>query len=222
MTELGHDKIKIVLMGPGGVGKSALTLQMIQSRFVEGHDPTIEDSYQKYINVDQLPCRLDVLDTAGQEEFISMQKSYLQQGEGFILVYSVTDRDSFEAIDNFYENARNAKGDNLILVLVGNKCDLSDEMREVSYPDLEAKAQKWDIAKGLYFEASAKTRYNLEEIFYQAIRRVRTHGVVPCTCKDRCKCRDRCMDCQEARNKHKPHVTDHTFKERSKGFCTIL
>jgi small GTP-binding protein len=214
------DKIKTVLMGAGGVGKSALTLQMIQSRFIEGHDPTIEDSYQKYINVDALPCRLDVLDTAGQDDFKSMRSTYMRQGQGYILVYSVTDRASFTKTEDFWNDVIRAKGgpDDVVLVLVGNKCDLTAD-RVVTTEEGQARAQLWNIPPELFFEASAKLRLNVEEIFYALIRRVRTHGVLPCECKDTCRCRDRCTECTRTRNKHRG---DHEFKERKRGLCTLL
>lgn len=79
-----------------GVGKSALTIQFIQSHFVDEYDPTIEDSYRKQCQIDAEPALLDVLDTAGQEEYSAMREQYMRTGEGFLLVYSITSRNSFE------------------------------------------------------------------------------------------------------------------------------
>ena len=79
-----------------GVGKSALTIQFIQSHFVDEYDPTIEDSYRKQCPIDSEPALLDVLDTAGQEEYSAMREQYMRTGEGFLLVYSITSRNSFE------------------------------------------------------------------------------------------------------------------------------
>jgi len=217
---MAADTIKCVIMGPGGVGKSAVTLQLMQNRFIEGHDPTIEDSYQKYINVDGKPCRLDILDTAGQEEFKSMRSNYMRQGQGYILVYSVTDRASFEKTGEFYDDVRRAKvsADNVIMVLVGNKCDLKDD-RVVSTAEGQAAAEKYKTP--LFFEASAKANINIKEIFDALIRRCRTHGVDPCTCKPgtKCKCGDICAVCGRTRNNHK---VDHPFKEKKSGICAIL
>jgi len=211
------DSIKCVIMGCGGVGKSAITLQLMQNRFIEGHDPTIEDSYQKYINVDGKPCRLDILDTAGQEEFKSMRSAYMRQGQGYILVYSVTDKASFEKTSEFYDEVSRAKGgkENVILVLVGNKCDLKDD-RQVKTSEGKALADKYQTP--LFFESSAKSNINIKEIFDALIKRCRTHGVDPCGCKGVCKCRDRCSNCGRTRNNHK---VDHEFREKKRG-CTIL
>jgi len=215
------DSIKCVIMGCGGVGKSAITLQLMQNRFIEGHDPTIEDSYQKYINVDGKPCRLDILDTAGQEEFKSMRSQYMRQGQGYILVYSVTDRASFEKTKEFHDEVVRAKGgkENVVMVMVGNKCDLKDD-RQVTTEEGEKKAEEYGTP--LFFETSAKTNTNVQNVFDQIIRRCRTHGVDPCTCKGTCKCRDRCAVCGRTRNNHK---VEHEFKEKKSGFwfhCTIL
>uniref|UniRef100_A0A914VW02 Uncharacterized protein n=1 Tax=Plectus sambesii TaxID=2011161 RepID=A0A914VW02_9BILA len=86
---------RLVVVGGGGVGKSALTIQFIQQYFVTDYDPTIEDSYTKQCFIDEDICKLEVLDTAGQEEFSTMREQYLRTGEGFLLVYAVTDRNRY-------------------------------------------------------------------------------------------------------------------------------
>ncbi|XP_028841126.1 ras-related protein R-Ras isoform X2 [Denticeps clupeoides] len=84
-----EERYKLVVVGGGGVGKSALTIQFIQSYFVSDYDPTIEDSYTKICNVDGKETRLDILDTAGQEEFGAMREQYMRSGEGFLLVFAL-------------------------------------------------------------------------------------------------------------------------------------
>ena len=86
---------KLVVVGGGGVGKSALTVQFIQNRFIEEYDPPIEDSYCKQllrvsVTIDDETCLLDILDTAGQEEYPAMRDSYMRTGKGFICAYAVT------------------------------------------------------------------------------------------------------------------------------------
>ena len=76
---------KLVVVGAGGVGKSALTIQLIQNQFMEEYDPTIEDSYRKQVVVDKEACHLDILDTAGQEEYSAMKDQYMRTGEGFLI-----------------------------------------------------------------------------------------------------------------------------------------
>ncbi|XP_029696916.1 uncharacterized protein isoform X1 [Takifugu rubripes] len=87
-----EDRLKLVVVGGGGVGKSALTIQFIQSYFVSDYDPTIEDSYTKICTVDGKETRLDILDTAGQEEFGAMREQYMRSGEGFLMVFALNDR----------------------------------------------------------------------------------------------------------------------------------
>ena len=91
----GVRRYRIVVLGDGGVGKSALTLQYVQHNFIDYHDPTIEDAYQQRTVIDTEPCLLDILDTAGQVEFTAMREQYMRCGEGFIICYSITDRHSF-------------------------------------------------------------------------------------------------------------------------------
>ncbi|KAL1932763.1 hypothetical protein VTP01DRAFT_8441 [Rhizomucor pusillus] len=161
---------KIVIVGGGGVGKSALTIQFIQAHFVDEYDPTIEDSYRKQCVIDDEMALLDVLDTAGQEEYSAMREQYMRNGEGFILVYSVTSRLSFEEINTFYQQIRRVKDrDFFPMVLVGNKCDLESD-RQVS------SQEGRDLAKSFgcpFAETSAKHRIKVDETFYDVVREIR-------------------------------------------------
>lgn len=91
------------------MGKSALTIQFIQTTFVEDYDPTIEDSYRKQCVIDKEVALIDVLDTAGQEEYKPMRDQYMRGGEGFLIVYSITDRNSFEETKEFHQNILRVK-----------------------------------------------------------------------------------------------------------------
>ena len=92
---------KLVVVGDGGVGKSALTIQLIQNHFVDEYDPTIEDSYRKQVVIDKETCLLDILDTAGQEEYSAMRDQYMRTGEGFLIVFAVNNAKSFEDISAY-------------------------------------------------------------------------------------------------------------------------
>ena len=85
----------------GGVGKSALTIQLIQNHFVDEYDPTIEDSYRKQVVIDGETCLLDILDTAGQEEYSAMRDQYMRTGEGFLCVFAIDNMKSFEDIESY-------------------------------------------------------------------------------------------------------------------------
>ncbi|KAF9339525.1 Ras GTPase, partial [Linnemannia elongata] len=154
---------KLVVVGGGGVGKSALTIQFIQSHFVDEYDPTIEDSYRKQCVIDEEVALLDVLDTAGQEEYSAMREQYMRTGEGFLLVYSITSRNSFEEISTFYQQILRVKDKDVFpIILVANKCDLEHE-RQVSTHEGRELAKQFGSR---LIETSAKQRINVDEAFY--------------------------------------------------------
>ncbi|GAB9466241.1 hypothetical protein Gpo141_00003619 [Globisporangium polare] len=161
---------KLVVLGSGGVGKSALTIRLVTDNFLEDYDPTIEDSYRKQTVIDNHSALLDILDTAGQEEYTSMQDQWMREGKGFLLVYSVTSRSTFDDIASFKDKILRAKDvDSVPIVLVGNKCDL-DSQRQVSKAEGEQLARRWGCA---FMETSAKERINNEDCFYQVVREIR-------------------------------------------------
>ncbi|KAL0486938.1 Ras-related protein Rap [Acrasis kona] len=162
------NEYKIVVLGSGGVGKSALTIQFIQGSFVEKYDPTIEDSYRKHVEIDGKAAMLDILDTAGQEEYSAMRDSYMRTGQGFVLVYSITDPSSCEDCMTIHEQLLRSKdSDEVPLVLVGNKCDLEEE-RAVSKQEGQSMSEKFGDC--LFLESSAKACINVDEIFTSLAR----------------------------------------------------
>ncbi|GAA5798587.1 Ras-like protein 3 [Helicostylum pulchrum] len=161
---------KIVMVGEGGVGKSAMTIQYIQSHFVDEYDPTIEDSYRKQCVVDGECALLDILDTAGQEEYSAMREQYMRNGEGFVLVYSITSIRSFEQVQKLYEQIARVKDlDSFPVILIGNKCDIEHD-RQVSMQDGKALAKYYGCQ---FLETSAKQRIRIEETFYGIVREIR-------------------------------------------------
>ncbi|KAB8346170.1 hypothetical protein FH972_023215 [Carpinus fangiana] len=182
---------KLVVLGDGGVGKTALTIQLCLNHFVETYDPTIEDSYRKQVVIDKQSCMLEVLDTAGQEEYTALRDQWIRDGEGFVLVYSITSRASFSRIQRFHSQIQRVKesaasssptlanaggrgsaGDGTTpVMLVGNKCDRVTE-REVSYQEGAALAKQLGCD---FLEASAKSCVNVERAFYDVVRSLRRH-----------------------------------------------
>ncbi|KAJ6249146.1 ras gtpase-related [Anaeramoeba flamelloides] len=172
---------KIAVCGMGSVGKSALTIQFLQNRFITEYDPTIEELYRKQIGVDDEAVMLEILDTAGQEEYSAMREHYLEKGEGFLFVYSILNRDSFITIPKYIKLLQQVKdsqqekignNENFVqppIVIVGNKIDL-EKKRKVKRQELEKLAQTF---KCPCFEASAKTRKNVEESYFQLVREIR-------------------------------------------------
>ncbi|CAG8476627.1 9895_t:CDS:2, partial [Dentiscutata heterogama] len=127
------------------------------------YDPTIEDSYRKQVIIDDQPCVLEIWDTAGQEQYIALRDGWIREGEGFLLVYSITSRSTFERIERLHDQIRRVK-DNVPapVMLVGNKCDKITE-REVS------REEAMNLARWLkcdFIESSAKTNINVHKAFY--------------------------------------------------------
>ncbi|KAJ1962434.1 Myosin type-2 heavy chain 1, partial [Dipsacomyces acuminosporus] len=134
------------------------------------YDPTIEDSYRKQVVIDDQPCVLEVLDTAGQEEYTALRDQWIRDGEGFLLVYSITSRSTFERVERFRDQIIRVKDqDNVPMMLVGNKCDKAQE-REVSFQEGQAMARRLGCD---FVESSAKTCINVEKAFYTTVRMIR-------------------------------------------------
>jgi len=159
---------RIVVVGAGGVGKSALTVRFIQGTFVQKYDPTIEDSYRKQVEIDAKACMLDIMDTAGQEEYSALRDQYMKTGEGFVLVYSITSSNSFEAAAKLRTSILRIKEDipDVPIILVGNKCDVESE-RAVPTDDGRKAAERWTSG---FIECSAKTNKYVNEVFFELVR----------------------------------------------------
>uniref|UniRef100_A0A7N9ARS0 small monomeric GTPase n=1 Tax=Mastacembelus armatus TaxID=205130 RepID=A0A7N9ARS0_9TELE len=161
---------KVIMVGSGGVGKSALTLQFMYDEFVEDYEPTKADSYRKKVVLDGEDVQIDILDTAGQEDYAAIRDNYFRSGEGFLLVFSITEHESFTATSEFRSQILRVKEEEAIpLLLVGNKSDLEDR-RQVSAEEATAKATEWGVQ---YVETSAKTRANVDKVFFDLMREVR-------------------------------------------------
>lgn len=161
---------KVIMVGSGGVGKSALTLQFMYDEFVEDYEPTKADSYRKKVVLDGEEVQIDILDTAGQEDYAAIRDNYFRSGEGFLCVFSITEDDSFQASQEFREQILRVKNDEHIpFLLVGNKADLSDTRRRVPIETAQARAQQWGVP---YVETSAKTRENVDKAFYDLARMI--------------------------------------------------
>jgi len=164
---------KLVVVGGGGVGKSALTIQFIQSHFVDEYDPTIEDSYRKQCVIDEEVALLDVLDTAGQEEYGAMREQYMRTGEGFLLVYSITSRSSFDEIQGFHQQILRVKDkDYFPVVVVANKCDLEYERQVGPREGIELARHFGAVC----IETSAKQRIMVDEVFMELVRAIRKYN----------------------------------------------
>ncbi|CAG8479848.1 10647_t:CDS:2 [Ambispora leptoticha] len=161
---------KVIMVGSGGVGKSALTLQYMYGDFVEEYDPTKADSYRKKVILDNQECQIDILDTAGQEEYAAIRDNYYRSGEGFLCVFSISEHESFNHTQDFRDQiSRVLDDDSIPFILVGNKSDLA-QIRKVTREEAQRKALEWGCP---YIETSAKTRQNVDEVYTQLMRKIR-------------------------------------------------
>ncbi|KAJ5360522.1 hypothetical protein N7517_009713 [Penicillium concentricum] len=184
----------IVVLGAGGVGKSCLTAQFVQNVWIESYDPTIEDSYRKQIEVDLnrvdnvywrflIPqeqnssaihhddqCRGPTPSKAHHTNNTLHRELYMKQGQGFLLVFSITSMSSLNELSELREQIIRIKDDeNVPIVIVGNKSDLEED-RAVPRARAFALSQKWGNAP--YYETSARRRANVNEVFVDLCRQI--------------------------------------------------
>jgi Ras-related protein Rap-1A len=152
--------LKVAVMGSGGVGKSAITVKFVQGIFIDKYDPTIEDSYRKQVMVDGGCHMVEILDTAGTEQFTAMRDLYIKNAEGIILVFSLLSLSSLQDLDAIKQQIENIHED-IPMVICANKCDLQDDIiiSRDEYDDISAKYNSPVI------ETSAKTNVGIEDAF---------------------------------------------------------
>lgn len=130
----------------------------------------IEDAYQRQAVIDGESGLLDILDTAGQQEFTAMREQYMRSGEGFVIMYSITDRQSFREVSQAKKQIeRLRRSEDIPMVLVANKTDLESK-REVTTEEGQALAQEFDCP---FFETSAALRQFVDDVFHSLIRQIR-------------------------------------------------
>uniref|UniRef100_A0ABK0L6N4 Ras homolog, mTORC1 binding n=1 Tax=Rattus norvegicus TaxID=10116 RepID=A0ABK0L6N4_RAT len=154
------------LRSPGVKGKSSLTIQFVEGQFVDSYDPTIENTFTKLITVNGQEYHLQLVDTAGQDEYSIFPQTYSIDINGYILVYSVTSIKSFEVIKVIHGKLLDMVGKVQIpIMLVGNKKDLHME-RVISYEEGKALAESWNAA---FLESSAKENQTAVDVFRRII-----------------------------------------------------
>jgi small GTP-binding protein len=168
-------EIKMVVLGAGGVGKSACTVQFVQNLFVSNvsdcfsakpnnsfqYDPTIEDSYRKQVDIRGVQFMLEILDTAGTDQFTAMRDLYMKNGDGFIIIYSIIAQSTFNEVVPMIEQIQRVKDRTPPLLVAANKCDMVNE-RVVSTQDGEQVANQFGA---LFLEVSAKNRINIDKMY---------------------------------------------------------
>ncbi|MFX1520083.1 MAG: GTP-binding protein [Promethearchaeota archaeon] len=152
---------KVIVVGDGGVGKTALTLRCTTKVFVENYKVTIGVDFRiKRYTMDNIQTSLLIWDTGGQERFTKIRSHYFQGASGALIVYDVTNERSFLNIKKWHREVKTHLED-IPMILIGNKSDL-EQLRMISFKDGEKLAKEIGCP---FFEASAKAGENVELIF---------------------------------------------------------
>ncbi|KAK0393342.1 hypothetical protein QR680_000160 [Steinernema hermaphroditum] len=165
VTSEQSNDYRVAVFGAGGVGKSSIVLRFVKGTFSENYVPTIEDTYRQVISCNQKNvCTLQITDTTGSHQFPAMQRLSINKGNAFVLIYSVTSKQSLEELRPILLMLKEVKGEALAevpIMLVGNKRD-EDSRREVARDYGELLASKWGTG---FIETSAKNNENITELF---------------------------------------------------------
>ncbi|KAH0790400.1 Ras GTPase [Histomonas meleagridis] len=153
----------VVIVGDGGVGKTSIVVRYIRDKFSTVYDPTLENNYEAEIKMPEgQVLKVEIADTAGQEEYQALRDQYLATGHVFIVVYSIIQLSTLRMAEQLLEQISVLKErDPFKFVLLGNKCDLQDQ-RQVTTQEGKAVADKY---KGLFLETSAANKINVDEAF---------------------------------------------------------
>ena len=162
------EDIKVITLGNSAVGKTSFLMKYIDNSFTLTYTTTLGvDFKQKKIKLkDGRDVRLRIFDTAGQERYKSVSASFIKKADGVILIYDIGDLESFEAVENWIKSIREIGKDKLPIILVGNKCDLSDDKRMISLKEGQDKADEFNIP---FYETSCKEGINIKEVFEKLI-----------------------------------------------------
>jgi len=158
------NKYKLVFLGEQAVGKTSIITRFMYDTFDFNYQATIGiDFLSKTMYLEDRSVRLQLWDTAGQERFRSLIPSYIRDSSAAVVVYDVTNRASFVNTAKWVEDVRTERGKEVVIILVGNKTDMSDR-RQVSTEEGEAKAKEFNV---MFIETSAKAGYNVKQLFRQ-------------------------------------------------------
>ena len=157
--------LKYIIVGDASVGKSNLLLRYTHGVFREEYQLTIGVEFgRSNITINDQIFRIQIWDTAGQENFRSITRAYYKNSACALIVYDITRRASFESISSWIEDCKNSSPKSIMMVLVGNKVDL-EEKREITIEEGQELAEKYGL---LFFETSAKTGQNVNEVFQKS------------------------------------------------------
>ncbi|XP_027886652.1 ras-related protein Rab-6A isoform X2 [Xiphophorus couchianus] len=155
-------KFKLVFLGEQSVGKTSLITRFMYDSFDNTYQATIGiDFLSKTMYLEDRTIRLQLWDTAGQERFRSLIPSYIRDSAAAVVVYDITNVNSFQQTTKWIDDVRTERGSDVIIMLVGNKTDLADK-RQITTEEGEQRAKEMNV---LFIETSAKTSYNVKQLF---------------------------------------------------------
>ena len=161
---------KILILGDSFVGKTNMLKRFLHDEFDMNTKETVgvEFGSKNFIMDEKDIVKAQIWDTAGQERYRSVTKAYYKGAKGALLVYDISRRNTFENIDNWLIDLRTNGDKDILIILIGNKCDLIDK-REVSVEEAQTKAEQYNIA---YMETSAKNGDNIIKAFSELVSQV--------------------------------------------------
>ncbi len=162
ITEPYDQKIKIMFIGEALVGKTAIITRYTKKIFVENYLSTIGIDFQnKFLSINDKKINVEIWDTAGQEKFRNIAKNYFQSSDGFVLVYDITNKDSFDRLNDWYDQIKTNAPEHSKCIIAGNKSDLEDK-RKVKKEEGEKFANDKKLK---FYETSAKDNTNIDIVF---------------------------------------------------------
>ena len=162
---------KVLLLGDSSVGKTCVLLRYCDKTFQEAHLSTIGLDYRlKTMTLENgKNIKLQIWDTAGQDRFRAITKNYYKGANGIILIYDVTNLQTYENVKNWINQIREEANPNVVIYLAGNKVDVNDELRVVKTEEGQKIADEYNLT---FYETSAKSGININEIFEDLVKKV--------------------------------------------------
>ena len=159
---------KIIIIGDSGVGKSCLTIQAIQNKFIELYRATVGFEFMIFnIRINKLLIKLQIWDTCGQEVYKSLITNLYRNSSLAIIVYSVCNKNSFQHVESWIKELKTNSEKNIKIILVGNKTDLNNE-RKISFEEGENMKNRHNI--DYFIETSAKTGKNAKNVLIESAK----------------------------------------------------
>ena len=170
IQSIGNEKrLKLCLLGNTSVGKTALINKFIDEKYQVDNEKTVEEQYDKYIKIKDEECILQITDTGGLEDYQNTLSVWIKSSEGFLLVYSINDKDSFDGIKMRYEKIKKYKKKKpYYVIIVGNKNDLEKE-RQVDKEEVDKFCNENNLK---HFEICSSNVEEINKIFMKIAKKI--------------------------------------------------